>query len=461
MAMPRLVIAGTTSGVGKTTVVAGILAALRGRGLRVQPFKCGPDYIDPSYHTLAAGLPSRNLDSWMLTREAMMELFVRASSRVDIAVVEGVMGLFDSRSGLEDSGSTAEIARWLDAPVVLIVDVSKMARSAAAMVLGYRQFDPGLRLAGVILNRVAGPLHLRWATEAVEEGAGVPVLGYLPDDSSIELPERHLGLVPAAESGDLPACIEGIRLQVEQTMDIDGLIRLAGETAGVPGPPPGSLFPDTAVPERAVIGVARDEAFNFYYEDNLDLLAAWGARLVPVSPVHDTSLPPDIAGMYIGGGFPEVFARELAGNCLFKADIAKAAANGMPIYAECGGLMYISEGIIDGSGERHEMAGLIPCWSVMQRRLVQMGYVVAEAIQDSIIATRGQRLRGHEFHWSTLTSSSGEPAYRKIEPEEQLEGAVAGPRGNVLGSYLHLHFGSEPSLARRFVDSCAAYDRKD
>lgn len=457
MNIPRLVIGGTNSGVGKTTITAGLIAALRERGLRVQPFKCGPDYIDPGYHSLAAGLPCRNLDSWLLSKESLIELFTHAVREANIAVVEGVMGLYDGRNGLEGAGSTAEIARWLRAPVILVMDVAKMSGSAAAIALGYRQLDPEVNLAGVILNNVGSPSHLRWVTKAVEKKAGVPVFGYLPKKDEMRLPERHLGLVPTAESGELSEYMEGIREQVESTVDVATILRLAGMTEPLPQVTEGKLFPPKAEPVQASIAVAQDEAFSFYYQDNLDLLAAWGAELRFVSPLHDSRLPVDTQGVYIGGGFPEMYATELEANSGFKRALVEAAEAGMPIYAECGGLMYISQGIIDFEGNKHAMVGLVPGWAEMQKKRVRMGYAVAETLQNSILARRGERLRGHLFHWSKLPGLTENAAYRILEPEEQLEGFIIGPESNVLGSYLHLHFGSKSSLAKRFVESCARW----
>ena len=453
----RLVIGGTSSGVGKTTITVGLIAALGERGLRVQPFKCGPDYIDPGYLTLAAGLPCRNLDSWMLSQESLIELFTHAAREADIGVVEGVMGLYDGRNGLESAGSTAEVARWLRAPVILVMDVAKMSGSAAAIALGYRQLDPEANLAGVILNNVGSPSHLRWVTEAVQRKAGVPVFGYLPKKAEIRLPERHLGLVPTVESRELSEYMERTRELVESTVDVAAILRLADMTEPLPQVTKGKLFPQEKKPMQVNIAVARDEVFSFYYQDNLDLLAAWGTEIRFVSPLHDTNLPSDTQGVYIGGGFPEMYASELEANSGFKRALVEAAGAGIPIYAECGGLMYISQGIIDFEGSKHAMVGLVPGWAVMQKRRARMGYAIAEALQDSILAEKGKRLRGHLFHWSKLPDSTKGAAYRILEPEEQLEGFVLGPESNILGSYLHLHFGSEISLAKRFVESCTQW----
>jgi len=454
--IPRLVIGGTHSGVGKTTITGGIVAAFRQRGRRVQPFKCGPDYIDPGYLTLLAGLPCRNLDSWMLPREALIELFTHTAVKADIAVVEGVMGLYDGRDGLDYAGSTAEVARWLDAPVVLIINVAKMSGSAAAMALGYRQLDPEVKLAGVILNNIGSPKHLRWATEAVEKKAGLPVFGYLPKNAKISVPERHLGLVPTAESGELGEYAERLTAQTLATVDVDGLLNLAQRAAPLPEVS-GRLFPRKEKPARVNIAVARDEAFNFYYQDNLDLLTAWGARLTPVSPLHDAGLPPEIDGIYIGGGFPEMYAGELEANAAFRKAVAAAAQAGMPLYAECGGLMYLSQGITGFQNERHAMVGLVPAWTAMQPQRTRIGYATVSVLRDNILGHKGERLRGHLFHWSKLPDPTGEAAYRILDSENQREGFVLGPEDNILASYLHLHFGSLPALAKRFIAACARW----
>ncbi|MBI4318255.1 MAG: cobyrinate a,c-diamide synthase [Chloroflexi bacterium] len=465
--IPRVVIAGTSSGVGKTTLTAGVVAALRKRGLAVQPFKCGPDYIDPSYHTVAAGLPCRNLDSWMVDRNVMVGLFARAAQRADIAVVEGVMGLYDGRSGANEAGSTAEIAKALRAPVVLVVDVAKMARSAGAVVLGYRQFDPDVDLAGIILSQIGSPAHLQLVKQAIQSRAGVPVVGYVAKNADIRLPERHLGLVPTVEDAALVDVVERIRQQIEITVDIDVVLQLARSAPLFSVEPFDNLFPPEVQRTVVTIGIARDEAFDFYYQDNLDLLEAWGARLRPVSPLRDAALPIDIDGLYVGGGFPELYAAQLAANDVFMQSLRSAHAGGMPIYGECGGLMYLSQEIVDFDAARHEMVGLIPGSTIMRKQRVRMGYVEVEALENSILAEKGRRLRGHEFHWSELENLDGHPALARagasrpafdiLAPSRVPEGFVD---GNLLASYVHLHFGSDPTLARRFVASCDRWARR-
>lgn len=448
----RLVVAGVTSGVGKTTMTAGLIAALRRRGLRVQPFKVGPDYIDPSYHGRAAGVPARNLDGWLLPPPTLRALFARAAATADVAVVEGVMGLYDGRADTAE-GSTAELARLVDAPVVLVVDVGKVSRTAAAIVLGCQRFDPDLRLSGVLLNRVGSPRHRDWTSRPIAAATGLATLGHLPKRVDLALPERHLGLVPTAEGTVDDDFFTRLADQAEETVDIDGLLALA-RTAPVLGTDDvAGLFPPTPVPIRTRIAVARDAAFSFYYEDNLDLLRAWGAELIPFSPLHDVSLPPNVGGVYLGGGFPELYARELAANASMRAELRRAAAAGTIVYAECGGLMYLSEGISDADGERHEMVGLVPGWSTLDWPRLTMGYRTATARRDTLLLRAGERVRGHEFHWSRLADERPSDAAYDLEENGAVEGFA---RGNVLATYLHVHFGADVRLAPRLVDGCAA-----
>ncbi|MDY6834855.1 MAG: cobyrinate a,c-diamide synthase [Chloroflexota bacterium] len=454
VSIPRILIAGTSSGVGKTTIATGIVAALRKRGLRVQPFKCGPDYIDPSYLSLAAGIPTRNLDSWMIPPYHMLDLFKHAVVSKDIAVVEGVMGLYDGRGGAELEGSTAEIAMLLRTPVVLVIDVAKMSGSAAAVALGYRDLEPNLNIVGVILNNVGSDNHLRWASEAIVKRVGLPVLGCLHKQAEVALPERHLGLVPAIEEEVSREAVDRIRDYIEASVDVNELLRLARVAEEIPEASGSGLFPKREERQEVTLAVARDRAFDFYYEDNLDLLSAWGAQLQYVSPLEDKALPSDLRGLYIGGGFPEMYARELSANKAFHHSVVDAVQSGIPIYAECGGLMYLTEGIIDFEKREHAMVGVVPGKSVMRDRLTRMGYVEAEVLRDTPLAIKGQRLRGHVFHWSQLPAPKEGAAYCLRNSEQQSEGYVLGPCDNVLASYVHLPFGGDVSLAKRFVESC-------
>jgi cobyrinic acid a,c-diamide synthase len=452
----RIVIAGVTSGVGKTTVACALMAAWRARGLRVQPFKVGPDYIDPGHHAVAAGRASRNLDSVLLPAPTLRALFARAVAAADIGVVEGVMGLFDGRNDHGEDGSTAQVARLIDAPVVVVVDVAKVGRTAGAIALGCVRFDPELRVAGFILNRVGSETHERIVREAIEFATGLPVLGALPRDDALTVPERHLGLVPAVETDAGKETAARLAQAAERHLALDRLWTLADApaAAGIDAVGDPSCFPSEPVPRRATVAVARDQAFNFYYEDSLELLAAWGADIAPFSPLADRNLPSGVQGVYLGGGFPEIFAAELAENLSMQASLRRVAACGLPIYGECGGLMYLGRALTDFEARHHQMVGLLPLDSAMQRRRVTLGYRTATALRPSLLLDGGECVMGHEFHYSELAAPPGsdEAAYRLAERGDALEGYAA---GNVLASYVHVHFGSNPAMARRLVDACS------
>ncbi|HEV2735297.1 MAG TPA: cobyrinate a,c-diamide synthase [Longimicrobiaceae bacterium] len=445
--LPRLVLAAPGTGQGKTTVAAALMRLLRDRGLRVAPFKAGPDYVDPTHHRAAAGMASRNLDGWLLPPDTLRALFRRAVTgdrEADVAVVEGMMGLFDGRSATSDEGSTAQTAKLLGAPVVLVLDVWTMARTAAAVVKGLHTFDPALPLAGVVLNRAAGPGHHALCRDAILGETDVPVLGWLPADAALAVPERDLGLVLA---GEAPLDLDRLAARAGETLDVDGLLAVARAAPPLPdGPDP---LPAPAGERRAVIAVARDAAFDFYYEDNLDLLRDLGAELRFFSPLADARLPEDAGALYLGGGYPELHAARLAANGPMRAAVRAFAARGRPVYAECGGLMYLSEALVDAAGTRHPMAGVVPGASAMQPRPT-LGYRQVVALRDSPIARAGDTVRGHEFHYSAREADAGEPAYRRADGAET-EGVIAGPRGNVLASYLHLHFATDPRMAERLV----------
>ena len=373
-----VVIAGVRSGVGKTTIATGIMGALSRRGHRVQPFKAGPDYIDPSYHQLACGVPSRNLDTWLLPHSTVTELFCRAGGADKVCVVEGVMGVYDGHSSLTEEGSTAQLAKLLDAPVILVADAAKVARSVAAEVLGYQKFDPDLRIAGVILNGVGGPRHLEFCQPQIEATTGLPVLGYLPRREQFMQPERHLGLIPTVEGTVVKDWYDALISQVEETIDLDAILRLAATAQPAEQPP--QVYPAELQPKRARIAIAQDKAFSFYYQDSLDLLEAWGAELVPFSPLDDEGLPPNVGGVYIGGGFPEMFARELSENGPMMESMRRALAVDTPFYAECGGLMYLGESISDLQGTDYPMVGALPVVSSMSNSRLTLGYREVEAV---------------------------------------------------------------------------------
>lgn len=460
----RFVIAGTHSGVGKTTLTAGLIAALRQRGLTVQPFKTGPDYIDPTYHTLAAGRSCRNLDTWMVPPDRVRALFAHASRDADVAVIEGVMGLYDGLDYEGEKGSTAQVAKLLNAPVVLVLDASKMARSAAALALGYQHFDPDLPLAGFILNRVGGESHGQGVAMAIQRATDRPVLGWLPRDPALEIPERHLGLVPTAEPGRWRSFIEAAAGRVAHHLDLDRLLAIAQQAQPLSAPIPLAIdVRSQRSGRRPVIAVAQDEAFSFIYPDNLDLLRIAGAEVAFFSPLRDAALPPGTAGVILSGGFPEFYAGPLAANTGMQRALRQVHSRGTPIYAECGGLMYLTQAIIDlphrgpfGRRAAHPMVGLLPGRSVMSQQLT-LGYRLAQAAGDSWLLSAGETVRGHEFHYSTWEDRPADlpPAYSLLplngQGDPQPEGVCL---DNLRASYVHLHFWNKPELAARFVAAC-------
>jgi cobyrinic acid a,c-diamide synthase len=458
--IPRLLLAAPMSGSGKTTIMAGLVAAFVARGLRVAPFKVGPDYIDPSYHTLAAGRTCHNLDAWMLPPDLIAALLARRTHDADLALIEGVMGLFDGYAGEDDTGSSAHIARLTATPVLLVLDVRAQSRTAAALVQGLRDFDPRTRVAGVVLNRVGSARHAQMVTSAIEQHVGLPVVGALHRSDELHLPERHLGLVPTAETGHWQAWLAQARALVQEQVDLDRVLELArgvenGEWRmenATPPPYSQSPIPNPRSP-APVVAVAQDAAFSFRYEDNLDLLREAGAHLVPFSPLSDAALPPETQALYLCGGFPELYAAELAGNTALRAQIRQAARAGLPIYAECGGLMYLTETLLDQEGRAYPMVGVLPGHSQMTPRLT-LGYRTIAAHGANWLLQPGETLRGHEFHYSTWERDAPDiaPAYT-ILPDQwrsdpRPDGALI---GNVLASYVHLHFLARPELAARFV----------
>jgi cobyrinic acid a,c-diamide synthase len=453
---PRIVIAGPSSGAGKTTAVVALVRALRARGKRVAVFKCGPDYLDPTYHARAAERPSHNLDGWMMGKDAVKRTFARGAAGADIAVIEGVMGLFDGASPTGEEGSTAEIAKWLGAPVLLVVDASGMARSVAAIARGFADFDPDVRLAGILCNRVGSRGHLDLLRRACDSP---PVLGGFPVREDLAFPERHLGLFTASEGTVPVATLDAWGTVGSEWLGLDAITDIARTAADL-----GSAEDVVrGVDARDVcrIGLAWDDAFHFYYDDNLSRLESLGATLVRFSPVRDAALPP-VDGLYIGGGYPEVFARELAGNQVMRDSVARFARDGGPIYAECGGLMYLSRAIRTRDDQVHPMVGLFPVETIMKDRLAALGYVEVETQVRTILGPPGLRFRGHQFRYSELGSLDGavQTPYtvrRRRGGEASAEGFVM---NQVVASYVHAHWASNPRIAEGFVQSCAAYRRR-
>ncbi|WP_053724041.1 cobyrinate a,c-diamide synthase [Streptomyces sp. WM6378] len=488
----RLVIAAPSSGSGKTTVATGLMAAFARSGLAVSPHKVGPDYIDPGYHSLATGRPGRNLDAYMCGPELVAPLFAHGARGCDLAVVEGVMGLYDGASGLGELASTAQVSKLLRAPVVLVVDASSQSRSVAALVHGFASWDPEVRIGGVILNKVGSDRHEALLREAMED-VGVPVLGALRRAPQVDTPSRHLGLVPVAERrADAVDAVAAMGEQVRAGCDLDALIALArsapplgaqawepgfelphpapsrcdigGSAAGPPAdgssasgrwargsaPDPAPQTPkglSPAGPARPVIAVAGGSAFTFSYAEHPELLTAAGAEVVTFDPLRDEQLPPDTSGLVIGGGFPEMFAAELSANERLRKAVAELARSGAPVAAECAGLLYLARSL-DGE----PMCGVLDADARMSGRLT-LGYREAVAVRDNSLAVAGTRLRGHEFHRTVIEPGAGaDPAWGIVHPERRAEGFV---QQGVHASYLHTHWAARPEVARRFTAGCA------
>lgn len=450
----RITIAGTSSGVGKTTISLAIMAALTRRGLVVQGFKVGPDFIDPGYYRMVTGRAGRNLDTWMIGKGNTRASFVSAASGADISVIEGVMGLYDGKGALSE-GSTAETAKLIGSPVMLIIDCSRMGSSAGAIALGYLKYDDSLDIKGFILNRIGSDKHEDMAKKSVENATGLPVFGCVRREGMVSLPERHLGLVTQGETGPNDAYVDALAKLAENYIDLEAVVEIAGMSRDDKiGQKLSEIERRLAVPTgrpKARIGVAYDKAFSFYYHDNFDLLKANGAEILFFSPIEDKHIPEGIDGLYLGGGYPEVYADALSENKSIAGEIREAAESGVPVYAECGGLIYLSHAIENFNNKVHKMSGVLPITCKMQNRPT-LGYREATANTDTIIARAGDILRGHEFHYSSISAIGGEinPAY--MMGNGLKEGFVY---KNTLASYIHLHFAGRPEIAERFVLSCA------
>lgn len=449
MSSRRLVIAGTGSGVGKTTLTIGIMSALQKKGYTVQGFKCGPDYIDPTYHTAVTGRTSRNLDSWMLNHDMVKEIACLGSKGADISIIEGVMGFFDGKNPTNNDGTTAEISMITKSPVVLVVNCASMARSAAAIVKGFQAFLEEANIVGVIANRIGSEGHFKIVKTAIEQECNIPVIGYLKRNQDVAIPERHLGLVPSVERGELDSFFDQLGEMVLETVDVEQLYELA-------------QAPELEIVESQFknkenhtvrIAVARDTAFNFYYQENLDLLKAHGAELVEFSPLKGEILPNDVAGLYIGGGFPEEFAKELSQQIAVKQSIQIAIENGLPTLAECGGFMFLTDAIETTDGEKYEMVGVIPGEVKMQTKLAALGYREVTGKDDNFFFHGNVKAKGHEFHYSTFHPKGEVPyAYqtkgmRGIKQEGYM-------KGNLVAGYTHFHFGSCQEMVKNWMNQC-------
>ncbi len=477
IACPRLVIAGSGSGVGKTSLTVGLVRCLVRRGLRVQTFKVGPDFLDPTYLALASGRPCYNLDGWMTSREYVRGLFARATADADIALVEGVMGMFDGASPSTLEGSTAEIAAWLDAPVLLVVDARGAARSLAATVKGFSQFEPGVGVAGVIANRGGSSRHRAWLVESLAAAATAPLFGMTPNGSLPTLPSRHLGLVAADQANLSTECFDSLAQVCEQHMDVSAIVELAGKdfssldcsTGGLAHCVLGQHSTRRAISPakrhcttfkgKIRLGIARDEAFHFYYADNIESFEQAGAECVPFSPLADTRLPEDLDGLYIGGGYPEMHAARLAGNAEMLADVRRFAASGRAVYAECGGLMYLGQTLTALDGARYPLAGVLPIQTTMIEKLRALGYTEVTLKEDSLWGPCGTKFRGHEFHYSELSSPlPADSGWQRVYSIERRSGepieSEGFQKGRILASYVHVHFASHPRLIESFLANC-------
>ena len=455
--VPRLVIAGTRSGVGKTSIALGVMAALKSRGLRVQPFKVGPDYLDPTWHRRATGRVSYNLDTWMLSRDYVQRLFQQKTRDADIAVIEGVMGLFDGASTTGLQGSTAEIASLLNAPVLLVADATGAGRSFAAGIKGFSEFEPSCHIAGVIANYCGSSRHASMLQEALA-GAGLcDLAGWFSRDALPELPSRHLGLRAPNSNAPDEATTDALGLAVQSQIDMEAIYKLARRDSTSPLTSFAAFEspPDQHSEYRGTIAVAMDEAFSFYYPDNLELLQRFGIRIVEFSPLRDTELPKDIDGLYLGGGYPEEHARQLSANVAMLRSISHFAETDKPIYAECGGMMYLANAVIDRDGQTWPMVGLLPFSTRMLDRCKRLGYVATTSTEKTLFGPPGNVLRGHEFHYSEIVEPFDFGPWRQpyILRDSRGGGERSGgfAKGNILASYVHQHFQSNTIAAEAFA----------
>jgi cobyrinic acid a,c-diamide synthase len=463
----RLVVAGVASGVGKTTIATGLMAALAAQGLRVQGYKVGPDYIDPTYHRAATGRPSYNLDTWLSSPALVRQRFEAGMRNADIAIIEGVMGLFDGRKQTPGVGSTAEVARLLNAPVLLVLDASRMGQSAAAIVYGFQHIDSHINIAGVIVNKVASADHEATVRLAIDEWTGVPVLGVLRRDTSLTLPARHLGLIPIAETA---VEVQALGAVLKRSVDLAGIVRLARAAGSLPALPPDASQEEPTVSVSSCIvpsvriGLALDNAFSFYYPETLETFEKMGIEVVPFSPLTDRELPNDLDLLYFGGGFPEVFAAQLADNHPMLASVRSAVQRGILVYAECGGYMYLGKQCVDAHQVSYDLVGVIPYTFQMGTERAQLGYRELTTLRETIIGPARTRLRGHEFHWSHIVEPLIEEhvPYR-IEGEGMVKEGYA--TETILASYVHIPLAANPQatveLIRRCALRCHAKERDD
>jgi len=462
--LPRIMVAGVSSGVGKTSVALALVHAFKRRGLVVQTFKVGPDFLDPTYLSRVSGRHCYNIDGWMMGKDYVTHLVTEKSADADMAVIEGVMGLFDGSGPASSDGSSAQIAKWLDCPILLVADAGGLSRSFAALVTGYSRFETGINVAGVIANRCGSKNHVTLLSRALEAADAPPLFGGIEKSALPTLPRRHLGLVTANNKVLDTKTLDLLADTIESSANIDEILRQSRKAQKLPrkgfrpfnGDKSGARHPE---PIRLRLGVAFDDAFHFYYPDNLESLESIGFDLVKFSPLKDGKLPENLDALYIGGGYPELFASELAGNTGMLDSIRDFHSRGKPVYAECGGLIYLCEGVETLEGERYHLVGALRSWAKMTKRFMSLGYVEATLTRDSHFGAAKDKLRGHKFHYSTLTNypdqgAGWETVYSLNRPGKSENTMEGYQRGATLVSYVHLHFASRPGAATNFMKRC-------
>ena len=447
--IPKIVISAVSSSCGKTTIVTGIIAALRRRNIKVQAYKIGPDYIDTSYHSLASGRPAHNLDTWLIPANKLNEIFEATAQDADIAIIEGVMGLYDGgRGGIS---STAEVAKLLNAPVILVIDAKSIGTSAAAIALGFREYDRDVNIAGVILNRIGSDNHKQIIEEALDK-LNIKCFGAVRRDDKLKTPERHLGLLPTHENTAVEL-IDYIGNAIEEQINIDALIDLAGNKENK------QTIHQLQYKHEVNIGVAYDEAFNFYYPASLNVLEKLGAKIIKFSPLHDKQIP-NVDGLIIGGGFPEMFAAQLESNESMHNSIKTAADEGIPIFAECGGYMYLMNELTDFNGSSYKMVGVIDNSAKMNERLQMVGYVKAALTADCILGKAGDVFHAHEFHFSNAVNNDRQNVFNCVRIRNNEKYSAGFMSNNVVASYLHIHFAGCVNAAKHFIENCKLYRRR-
>jgi len=451
MKIPRIVLAGVTSGVGKTSITTAIIHGLKKKGYSVQPFKVGPDFIDPSYLTSISDKTAYNLDIWMMGKNGVLKSFIQ-NSQADLSIIEGVMGYYDGFEGKSSFASTYDVANIIKSQVILVLDASKVARSIAATAMGFKNFEKNSRICGIILNKIGSQKHEKLCRDALKK-TGLPILGVIPRSDVLQLESRHLGLIPVKEELSLDKKIKSIAKSLSSFIEIEKIIKLSKDVPNLP-----QINVPKNKKRQTRIAVALDESFNFYYQDNIDSLKRLGAEIVYFSPISDKKVP-SCDGIYIGGGFPEVKGDLLQKNDQMKKMIKKYAEDGLPIYAECGGLMYLTRSISYKSG-KYKMVGLFDAVTVMEKKL-KLNYTSAKITSNSPFSLRSKIIRGHEFHYSELDLLSKDSKFAYdlsigIGIKNKKDGLTL---YNTLASYMHIHFSNSP-IAEKFVNACISYSKK-